>query len=709
MMMRNERQRGDTRHGAQGESRGGADGDGKGQEASVAGARDAKAGTGTSSGSGSSQTYAWRRLHAGAAQGGFPRSRGAVLAAAALGGGGGKPPPHPPSAVILSPLKLAAMSSRIDTETSRDMFYGSPDTKKRKKLAPLAPEQQQQQQAAPTAVAAPPEKLADKYAALERLYEAVESVYSLLHMRRQLCTFESMRQPVEDITHRRFLRHHLAQLVHLYPEAFRLEPILRSASETGAAFGSRWELKVSLLAPPPPPPPPSDGPGPCGASAAAEMEAEEEVEELGSPVPTRLPAMWPPQCSPTKAGVRMVGAGAVVHSPVSSPAKLLRKSPTRSFSSTSPSLASPGRSTRGGGGGGEQLMMRRRATFKERLLRFAALHAPLRIDDEEEMAVEVPEAPLPGAPRSSMAPATPSQQGPSAPPAAPAAAAPSPSSPVESHFRGPTDHRTPLGNNLRCRLDLGPILQKKAQACAATQPEVTEEEEEEAAAAGAGATSSTNDSSCCSIPTPEPAAAPHCRRLQFSPDKKHASPSASAASLPSVSNGSVHTDERVRRKLPLVETAGLHQAAAGAAAHGGANSDASILSSLGLDLLHSVQSKVAEKAAEKCEQAVRERRHRELLAELPGLVDMLRIIFSALGSRHVLSHAELLHKLLSSHTKLTTRCNHRLTLLLQEAKEWIISKRSLSGDVLYRIQSRADLGAIKRRLLAAAAAAPQPS
>jgi hypothetical protein len=54
-------------------------------------------------------------------------------------------------------------------------------------------------------------------------YAALETAFTFLHMRKQIATFSRLREAMERITKRRFEEPHLAQILFLFPDCFRVE------------------------------------------------------------------------------------------------------------------------------------------------------------------------------------------------------------------------------------------------------------------------------------------------------------------------------------------------------------------------------------------------------------------------------------------------------------------------------------------------------
>ena len=93
-------------------------------------------------------------------------------------------------------------------------------------------------------------------------------------------------------------------------------------------------------------------------------------------------------------------------------------------------------------------------------------------------------------------------------------------------------------------------------------------------------------------------------------------------------------------------------------------------------------------AEEKSKDIVGLRQRQQMMAGLPHLFNQLRLIFQS-SNKSVFPYRELLSKLLSSNTVITDRSEveERLKLLMEMAPEWISARKSLSGDMLYRLVS----------------------
>ncbi|KAL2622738.1 hypothetical protein R1flu_002943 [Riccia fluitans] len=88
-----------------------------------------------------------------------------------------------------------------------------------------------------------PLQLPPKLKLLETFYEGLEAAISLLFCRRQMCTLKTVCKTVEQMSKRRFLRSHLAQLKFLFPEAIEIDyvrvPDLDSRRDV-------WDLRISI-------------------------------------------------------------------------------------------------------------------------------------------------------------------------------------------------------------------------------------------------------------------------------------------------------------------------------------------------------------------------------------------------------------------------------------------------------------------------------
>lgn len=91
-------------------------------------------------------------------------------------------------------------------------------------------------------------------------------------------------------------------------------------------------------------------------------------------------------------------------------------------------------------------------------------------------------------------------------------------------------------------------------------------------------------------------------------------------------------------------------------------------------------------AEEKSKDVVGIRHRQQMVAGLPHLFNQLRLIFQS-SNKSVFPYQELLSKVVSSNTEMTDRSEveERLKMLVELAPEWISAKKSLSGDMLYRL------------------------
>eukprot|EP01018_Ginkgo_biloba_P011733 Gb_04601 [translate_table: standard] len=131
-------------------------------------------------------------------------------------------------------------------------------------------------------------------------------------------------------------------------------------------------------------------------------------------------------------------------------------------------------------------------------------------------------------------------------------------------------------------------------------------------------------------------------------------------------------------------------------------SDMEILSSLPVSLVHSVQEK-ERKVLEECMKGVAGvKRRQQMIACLPRLFYMIRDLFRT-SKRSVITHQELVYKIISSHTEVTDRreVEEQLQLLQQIVPDWISGKKASSGDFLYSIKTNTDVQGIHARLVRA--------
>ncbi|KAJ7566949.1 hypothetical protein O6H91_02G124900 [Diphasiastrum complanatum] len=131
-------------------------------------------------------------------------------------------------------------------------------------------------------------------------------------------------------------------------------------------------------------------------------------------------------------------------------------------------------------------------------------------------------------------------------------------------------------------------------------------------------------------------------------------------------------------------------------------SDLDIIKSLSPALLQSIKEKEKMIYEQEKGNVAHSRRRQQMLAGLPQLFNMLRVTFQS-QNRSVMTHKELIRKILSSYNDITdqTEVYDRMQLMLELAPEWISAKPSLNGETLYRIQKTADVAAIRKRLAAA--------
>ena len=104
------------------------------------------------------------------------------------------------------------------------------------------------------------------------------------------------------------------------------------------------------------------------------------------------------------------------------------------------------------------------------------------------------------------------------------------------------------------------------------------------------------------------------------------------------------------------------------------------------DILLQVMKEELKVAEERSKDIAGLRRRQQMMAGLPHLFNQLRLIFQS-SNKSVFPYKELLSKVVSSNTELTDRSEveERLKMLMELAPEWISAKKSLTGDMLYRL------------------------
>ncbi|KAL3697504.1 hypothetical protein R1sor_011580 [Riccia sorocarpa] len=108
--------------------------------------------------------------------------------------------------------------------------------------------------------------LPPKLKLLETFYEGLEAAVSLLSSRRQMCTLKTVCKTVEQISKRRFLRCHLAQLKFLFPEVLELDYVRVPEQDSRRDV---WDLRITLRSYSSSPHPSTGSPLKKGASATA--------------------------------------------------------------------------------------------------------------------------------------------------------------------------------------------------------------------------------------------------------------------------------------------------------------------------------------------------------------------------------------------------------------------------------------------------------
>ncbi|MCO5601772.1 hypothetical protein L7F22_055897 [Adiantum nelumboides] len=131
-------------------------------------------------------------------------------------------------------------------------------------------------------------------------------------------------------------------------------------------------------------------------------------------------------------------------------------------------------------------------------------------------------------------------------------------------------------------------------------------------------------------------------------------------------------------------------------------SDVEILKCLPQELLNDVQAKERKQVQDLQSGVAEKRRRQQLVAGLPKLFNMVRLIFQS-GNRSVFTCKDLTKMVLSSHPDITDQGEimEQLQLLVELAPEWISVDCSSNGDSLYRINKNADMRAVSRALVGA--------
>ncbi|KAG9453636.1 hypothetical protein H6P81_006540 [Aristolochia fimbriata] len=87
-------------------------------------------------------------------------------------------------------------------------------------------------------------ELPDNYKILAEFFDRLDTSLRLLRLRQKLATFRSISIQVEILTKRKFLYSHLAQIKYIYPEAIKIEKVLKHDETT---LFMKPDLKVTLL------------------------------------------------------------------------------------------------------------------------------------------------------------------------------------------------------------------------------------------------------------------------------------------------------------------------------------------------------------------------------------------------------------------------------------------------------------------------------
>ncbi|GAQ90176.1 putative DNA replication factor Cdt1 [Klebsormidium nitens] len=491
--------------------------------------------------------------------------------------------------------------------------------------------------------------LPPKYAQLEALFRKLEGVCSLLASRKKACTFENVRKPLEDTTGRRFTLPLLAQLVGVHPDAFTLHymPARRPAP---ACAGT------GLL---------TDAQTPPGAKW--------ELRILLQPVPPA--AVTPDQGAQPDRDPALV--------PSCGPSALQEQS------------------------------QRRVQAFRERLRRAAEtahrsfLHQHALPDThgwhpafDLDQVPDIPCAPLPSPPGSRAAPC---------PATAPASAACSPSSelavdpaarsPSSGHAGspfGPLEPRPtrvagpPTPRSLAATFDL------VAGTTGDARGDMGRKGSRRLRASGPGEEPSARERHEPSGATEEQGAAGRTHSNPYCIDSRGGSSRGKQTSTSSA------TDSDCR----VIESAGCESGAAASPTvwlPAGGEAAAASLQGVPLDILRQVAAKQRRQEADNGAAAMAQRRRRRMLAQLPGLVNLLRSVAQEEG-RCVLRQEQLLARLVRAHPRLTDQGEvlEQLALLRDLAPTFLSSPTATAAAApLLRINLNADMVALKRTLTTA--------
>ncbi|KAK8945927.1 hypothetical protein KSP40_PGU009769 [Platanthera guangdongensis] len=119
-------------------------------------------------------------------------------------------------------------------------------------------------------------------------------------------------------------------------------------------------------------------------------------------------------------------------------------------------------------------------------------------------------------------------------------------------------------------------------------------------------------------------------------------------------------------------------------------------------LLQDIKEKERIAIEERETNAAGSRSRKKMIANLPRLLNSILLIFQT-GNRSVITKQELVHKILSSHCSVIDRIEveEQLALMQELAPDWISLKKSLTGDILYRLNKMSSAQEIRQRLAAA--------
>ncbi|CAM6095560.1 unnamed protein product [Calypogeia fissa] len=128
-------------------------------------------------------------------------------------------------------------------------------------------------------------------------------------------------------------------------------------------------------------------------------------------------------------------------------------------------------------------------------------------------------------------------------------------------------------------------------------------------------------------------------------------------------------------------------------------SDLDVIHCLPSDVVQSVWEKERKIKDDNSKELAKQRRRQQMMSGVPKLFNQLRLIFQSLN-RSVLPEHELIKTLVASHPEITDRgeIEERLKLVIELAPDYIQTRPSHSSELLYRIDKRADVARIQRRL-----------